>query len=947
MSSLDWIAGSKAAGGTPADRSGGALDWLAVEDDFDGAPQTQMLDGSPVDTQEPSFVSGDPDDPHPAEDAAMLDDPGAPPARRVGYGNPLDPDYMVVEENPTREEIEAWRNLTPHPKGVDINEARYQAQFGLASRAKDNIRRAINNVTGGESEVREGPAGLEYRMLGDNEDHIALRDAYPETYSLVDKPGTDVGDLMEYAPVTMQILSELLPAMGVAAFAGPAGAVITETVMSGLSEYYRLYKGRTEYNMDMTTDEMVDEALKSAGLAAMGGIGLPAIIAFSKAINYPVPKELREIDRDAFAEAMHKVNKFTQEFKERTGFDLEGSFGQIVKEGGTEKMKRLGGAAQSYETAVKKSLDQGEDIAEMHARQQSGITDFADDIFGERRPTYEAGEEIKRSTDAPVEAGIQSLKVTSQAALGAGRKVNYHEQVEQVREAIEAMSDRIGDDFALQYEKFWQDVGKADRRRVKGLSIKEYRKVARDLKKFSLSPRGNNDLAAEAIRIVNNLEGVAGLSYGTMSRSLSDIRALLRSPSLKKDNELVYRDLKRLEEGLRKSRNDSLEGIDPELKARIMRLDIDYAKYKGRYSRDIIGKIMREPEPGVYAMPEASVINRLIQRPLDASRVMSTLHIADGQGIPKAKDAIIKLREATRAKIKEQFFAEGGIATAKGKAYSEFIEKNEFSLRALMGHKEFEKLKVARTARDHLSKMEGKASRLTTFLKETFQRDMDALDGEEIIDAAWGSRKETRKLRNFLSMNDPERLASLRSGFMQKAWDEITVAVPGMDDLAARRLDVDKLRAFRETGGLDNLTAVMTESRARQFKKDFDMLSKAAEFADSRAIRDVTTFTEAFRMDGLTGVLRFARVVAPPLSAKGRGFTALRGLYNEEAANALTEAFADPDNLHMLIQLRNTTLVSNEAKAILGGLGATHITTLVDLWPTIVHENQEGVHYAP
>jgi len=192
------------------------------------------------------------------------------------------------------------------------NEARFAASLGYNKEQKQlAIKKVLSNLYKQDIDVRKGSNTGELEYLN------------PKTqkYSLVNKPGVDLGDFTGMSGDAMVILPDLAVTLGVGLASGGSLAIPSGAAAAFAGEYSRLMLGQKLYgiNKDLTGDQIVKKAALVAGIslgAGYAGVSVAKIVKgvdnllkgrFVKGSDVAQSKVLDEIaDADKVAETINK-----------------------------------------------------------------------------------------------------------------------------------------------------------------------------------------------------------------------------------------------------------------------------------------------------------------------------------------------------------------------------------------------------------------------------------------------------------------------------------------------------------------------------------------------------------------------------------------------------------------------------------------------------------------
>lgn len=782
-------------------------------------------------------------------------------------------------------------------------------------------KRAISRSLGVPVETRMGPdtGKLEFRTPGSAQ------------WGLVNRPGTDWGDLGAIGPEALTIASGvagggaggLTGAAGGTAIAPGAGtatgaflgAVGGEGVGEGVALGGRLLEARRRGLIDMTDEQIYDAAFKRARIASLtaGAGGIAANIFRSAWKRYLGAEPVGRVvtDPGSVRDGMASVEPVQREVENLTGQPFpvtpgqaSGNDGLLAGERAAMQTERTGGPVRKVRDLQQSALEtlggsfpgDEADVARSGRDLRSAV------VERERRALRPATERLNRAQAAAQQAETEILRVAKDPSSG----------IASMRGNIEEARERVFAPFNDQFEELNQnDLINID---LSGFSDGMKKVVDREGQKLfpSISLQNQSTLMREA--------GEAGenpASLGEVQRALRDIRRELRRPGMA-DEPQRHRMLVQLRHDLEQARDTALMKADPSgaMVTEVRQLEAAYREAIERFDRGIVGKYTKTDQFGTPRMSGDDVAFSLLRNTDDAKAfIEATSRMPGGTNILRdAQDAVLGMVE------RRTLDNAGEINAGR---LNQLLRTNRDALEELFANRP----DVLRSLRD------------VQRFKAQVQRHADTIQATKArFEQAFGfaSADPTVIVRNLI-----------RDGNAGNFGTALRIL---------QRTRPDRVPAFKEAVGAELRNQMTTGGQATVKSIDAFLNSRGRVIAEQalgpQYITNLRTWRNAMEIAGrkagpdapkdlarlfdrnipaLEGFARLYRVsLFAPLSRAGRMFTAMLGISRRHVQERVAEALADPVKLEKLAKLARSSPRSQTARVIFADLGLEGLSLLAD-----------------
>lgn len=793
--------------------------------------------------------------------------------------------------------------------GVEYDRPAKGGHF-LSSFAFDEKNRleAYRMATG--TSVRIGPQTGEIEYLN------------PQTgrYALALPPGAVMESIEGLAGPAVTLGAETFLATGTALFT-KSPALTTFAAASGtfIGEIARLNLGKQMgINKDVTDDQIITAAAKSAGITAAFGVAGQQLMRVGKFVG-------DVINGRAFNQATLKEMDLSVEEAQKIADDINSR----VK---TEKLKFDVAQATGDDDLLhmrdtfKRSKNFSKQFGAFDDQQFKSLEEFYSTInrpFNSRLSTPQTGDavqdvaksEIQRDLDrqnilvrmkeAELDSASRSIATRPHENLGPIlRDVGETQQAEftlWAREAATSLHNAAGGAPFIANRATHEAVSRIDDQ-VRSALFPSVQKPQRGLigeemdgdtirKVFDPNARFTFIEAWEAISALKRIERVASKGLSTDAPEVGAVRSLYQA----------------LESDLRHSAQNS--PLADQYDAFIRK----YAQEKRRLDEGLVGQIMekRGGKNGRYVIADDQVFMRFFTPGSDrAAKEILEL-------VKNNPEQMQGVREAIGDFYKRTVMTDGRVDMAKHKAFMErysraaqvFFNKAEMRIFAKPGQVE-QALRARETARrDAVDR-----------INQTFEADIANLNNPGKVLSLVMDPSNPDKARQMMTMLDrtPDVKRAVRHQFVKQMTDRIhTMRRPGEPSLSFSPANLDRFLNGR--GGDAGHRGIVKEVMGETYLKDMDTLNQALKIV-SREARFPNRSNTAFWTDTVKNI---SRAYVGLFTRPGRMVTAIDRLRGRAAERVLANAMLNPENMRELMALAGRDLRSEKAAAIVSALGGS------------------------
>jgi len=799
--------------------------------------------------------------------------------------------------------------------GVSIDDpatasSRMGGSFGINAEQKAlAIKNSLSKLYGQDIDVR----------IGANTGQLEYFNPEKKQYSLVDKPGVDLGDFGDMAGDAMVIIPDLAvtvltsPVLGTGAI--PAGAVA-----AGVGEYARLKIGQVAYDInkknpdgsEITDGQLFNEAAKTAGVSlafGYGGLGAAKVI---KGVNNIVKGRIQSddfvdlVNSKTDAEDISKaINSKLSEAKLNTKLKFKTS--QALND------PDLMAAQEVFENSNR--LGYVGDFKRANTAEMNALNDYFTLLRSEFDPKglyknqnqYDLGNLIKGVIQKRNEPQIKSLikqQETTENLLNQtvnelpnGTKVatgvNVRDAITSTREIFKKQSD-----FALQ--KLNQASGgvqiKTD---IIGNAIKTLEKQGKD----NIFNSAESSLA-KSVKNKNIIEGKVDVPVTTLRNAMSYLNKQIR----KGEKGLTTEDIDvgalkfmvgEINKQVRRDAPDSF------VNAFDIFNDV-YAKGKSKLDNTIIADVMKIRNKQLVYGDEA-VFDLTFKKGINSKKVADDLH----EIIKDYPDAMLAYKNSINDFYKKQVIDNGKVNISKHKS---FINNYDDKLKVFFTPKEYNKITKIGGLQETLNNIEKTRSDLIKNLSKSFEGKLESSTPGELVNKIYRPNNigEIRQLKKILE-KDPEIFKAFQTNVMKDLNERVTVknGSLGMDIISPERFK----QYVYGSGGEKGYQFAMKEIFGNDFMQNIKVLNDGLQITARKAPASLQR--EGVYGNFFTDIIR-ARV--GQFTPTGRLLTAGKRIYTRSSNAILKNAILSPESLKDLVKLKTLKKSSAEAAYILGKL---------------------------
>jgi len=799
--------------------------------------------------------------------------------------------------------------------GVSIDDpatasSRMGGSFGINPEQKAlAIKNSLSKLYGQDIDVR----------IGANTGQLEYFNPEKKQYSLVDKPGVDLGDFGDMAGDAMVIIPDLAVTVLTAPVLG-TGAIPAGAVAAGVGEYARLKIGQVAYDInkknpdgsEITDGQLFNEAAKTAGVSlafGYGGLGAAKVI---KGVNNIVKGRIQSddfvdlVNSKTDAEDISKaINSKLSEAKLNTKLKFKTS--QALND------PDLMAAQEVFENSNR--LGYVGDFKRANTAEMNALNDYFTLLRSEFDPKglyknqnqYDLGNLIKGVIQKRNEPQIKSLikqQETTENLLNQtvnelpnGTKVatgvNVRDAITSTREIFKKQSD-----FALQ--KLNQASGgvqiKTD---IIGNAIKTLEKQGKD----NIFNSAESSLA-KSVKNKNIIEGKVDVPVTTLRNAMSYLNKQIR----KGEKGLTTEDIDvgalkfmvgEINKQVRRDAPDSF------VNAFDIFNDV-YAKGKSKLDNTIIADVMKIRNKQLVYGDEA-VFDLTFKKGINSKKVADDLH----EIIKDYPDAMLAYKNSINDFYKKQVIDNGKVNISKHKS---FINNYDDKLKVFFTPKEYNKITKIGGLQETLNNIEKTRSDLIKNLSKSFEGKLESSTPGELVNKIYRPNNigEIRQLKKILE-KDPEIFKAFQTNVMKDLNERVTVknGSLGMDIISPERFK----QYVYGSGGEKGYQFAMKEIFGNDFMQNIKVLNDGLQITARKAPASLQR--EGVYGNFFTDIIR-ARV--GQFTPTGRLLTAGKRIYTRSSNAILKNAILSPESLKDLVKLKTLKKSSAEAAYILGKL---------------------------
>ena len=784
--------------------------------------------------------------------------------------------------------------------------------YGVFGNPSDAIKPALDKFF---TETLDKPTDVEVRM-GKDTNRLEYKSPLTKEWTLVNKPGLSDGDMSQWLGEALVMGGETLGAIIGGAFLGSqTGGVGTAVGVAGgtaigtfTTEVLRQLGGVATDLNDATFGEIVKDASLKAGFNATAGGVFDTLMTFGKAIlNRFQGKMLKAdegdlgLDDEVNEGIINSINSkiegdaaFNPRAGQRGSEELRAWDDMYAKNptfGFTKAYSRIDAqnndALLQYEANINKDfknsnlpqyergqqVQQGvlkEGILPKQSQLEEPITKINADLeefYGEL-PSYnleQVGLNLRPLARAKLEAVYETF----------GSKFNSFKR-EDITSSGETLTDLFNKINSDSKTSLIRGVATSRKSLIQGFdNITTNKNIIRELE-------GSDGL----ITFMDTVKGGGSVNLKQIQEALEDVNIVLKS----KDSGIPDKDMNLLgniKKALKAERDIMLEDY-PVLRESIKDTEKGYSLAMDDVNQTIVGQLLAKDDAGRYVIRDEDTFESIIRpdKIVDARRTAELV-----KGSPAATNAMkqqilafykrkVYTKTNSNGKKIPDVNAHESFMAQYGDNISFFLTEREAQDMARVGGLA-KTLETSLAIRDNALKAINKSTemKLTNLEPDTIAKYLIGNGSIEKSLAIRSALKDTPETWNLVQSQVADYVSS-------------SIRKDGTFDLGRMTTLLDKSgEAIGEVLGKDYVDGLKT------LKNGFEMISRRSTLSPEKADVD----------NGL--LMRLYRAFYfPPLTARGRAYTAVQSGKNDSLVKALGEVLKSPEDLKLLVKNRNINL---------------------------------------
>lgn len=699
-----------------------------------------------------------------------------------------------------------------------------------------------------------------------------------------------------------------------------AGQVAKESGLAGVGaavgEFTRLALGKAMNVHDLDVTEMIEESGVQAAWAAGVTLGIGTLISSVKGLanfrsgrvfNREDALEVGVAAKDA-DEVVEEANKLLPE-----GTEFKPTLAQkgddTLVESAESELRGRSEFAQKFRERDVENLQAQQASLEKVGQQE--VKPFAPSTVGEVAEKQVERQIAKEA--APVKVNEAQLK----SELDQIGKVQKETVGKPTLEVIKA-KEKTADDAV---DTLWDDVRKTggfdEKTKTFNIPIEPQQPTQELSKVLSRQARtARTGEGASATKSFFNKDQPADL--GDFQSEISRLKSRLRK--MKTGAQASQRDAKDVNDVIKAMEQDRnlalVKAGRQDLMDKIKLAEVETANFHDTFKRSVIGDLTELTPNGTPKIKSQTFVDDIMKR--DDSEINDFFDvIGDNLEIKN------QWKQGIGDKYKREVFSVGkdGKTTFSQKKNQEFLKKNQFALEKVFSKKEM--AGFLKTGNLH-EKVAAQTKRLDQFTKQAKDKwgagvlsklDPQSLNkfitgntGSWITPQGKGVQFNVSKIKfvKNLTKNDPGAWQAFKNDFKKSLQKDLTNVESG-------KIDSKKLSEWISPGNKDTVVEVMGEG----YFNDLIKINKVVKMLN-KPLKKL-----AVEESRLAWVQSVRAGVAPPLTRRGRAFTALL-LFDKKAHHKATiDALLDPKTIREVAQLSEHDIVTRRVmeKAFSLGLG--------------------------
>jgi len=810
--------------------------------------------------------------------------------------------------------------------GVSINDpadikARFGGSLGYNQEQKRlAIENSLSKTFGQKIDVRTGP----------NTGELEYFNPKTQSYALVDKPGMDFGDFGDIGGDALVIGADIAGTIAGTIFTTPVGGVATGAIAAGAAEYYRLKWGQEHYqvNLDLTDQQLLNEAYKSAGISAGAGfLGIGAVKLIKSINNVVKGRSFSSVDegietlQSARALESEKVAKEINKTLEDAG--IKSRLKYTMAEA-TDDKDLLAIQSGFENKRVLGKLGEFRDFGEEQAKSLNNYFGLMKDKFGVNAgSTYDTGKLISEVVEKRNKESIKNIIKKQKAS------------DELLTKKIFNLPDGSSKVTGVEFRSIIGDLSKAYKSDVK-LAAMELDKVS-GVKLINTDEIATalNKLSSQEKKILINTaktEGIfkPGIYDQLLSKNskmlLSDARETISAlGKLVREKEIGLAAGESVDVGrLKFLKNAFTEQVKKNAGAEyldeLQKFNDLVITNKELLNNDIIAKITKNEIGNILKVGDEAIFETTFKKGINNAKEAKQVYDV----VSKSPEALNSYKNSIFSKYKADVLDPITNKPSLVK-HNAFIKSYEKPLRVFFNTEaDYNKISRIGGLQRNIEKTNKLFTQTQKELSKSFEGTLFNTSPEEIFSKIYkpGKIGQIRTLKNILTKN-PE----VYKKFQRDVLSDLNEKVFKLDKkfTLGRVLDADAFNKYLNGGGGEGgYRVALKEIFGDEYVKNLDILNKALQIAN----RSATTAQQGVVGNALTDIIR-ARV--GQFTFAGRLLTAGRRIFTAGSNRLLARALLNPDSLKDLIALRKLSKTSKATAVILAKLGASNFLVQDDL----------------
>jgi|TARA_R110001583_G_scaffold23367_1_gene86441 hypothetical protein len=807
--------------------------------------------------------------------------------------------------------------------GVSVNDpADIKSRFGGSlgyneEQKKLAIKNSLSKIYKQDIDVREGPQTGELEYFN------------PKTqqYSLVDKPGMDIGDFGDIGGDALVIGSDLAVTVVGSIFTTPVGGLSLGAIAAGTAEYYRLKWGQEHYqvNLDLTDKQLLAEAFKTASISgAAGFIGIGGVKLIKGVNNIVKGRTFSDVDEGVklakSTKALEAEQAATSINKTLEDATVKSRLKYTLAEATDDK--ELLAIQSSFENV--RHLGKTEEFSTFGKNQAEALNEYfkliKQNFGGPTGSTFDTGfaiKEVLEKRNTPVIKNIVKKQEASEDLLT--KKIFKLPDGSSKTTGVEFRS--IINDLSKTYKSNMDLAGK-ELDRVTGFKTINTDEIAKAISKLSDKEIANlvkvsqveGVFKKDVFENLANPEGVIPLS--SARETISTLGKLIREKELGlAAGESV--DVGRLKFLKSAFTNQVRKNAGKEYLDELQKFNDLTIAGKELLNNETITKLTVKDIGSKLKIGDEAVFETTFKKGVN-----------NGKTAKEAFDVVSRSPEALKAYKESIFDFYKTKVLVNGKPnlskHNAFIESYKEPLRIFFNKAEYGKISKIGGLAKNVEKTNKAFIQTNKELNKSFEGTLLNTSPQEIFKKIYGPGNvgEIRTLKNILAKN-PE----VYKKFQRDVLTDLNEKVFKTDKkyTLGRVLDADAFNKYLNGGGGERgYRNALKELFGKEYIKNLDILNNALQISS----RSAASAQQGVLGSALTDIIR-ARL--GQFTFAGRLFTAGRRLATAASNRMIARALLNPDSLKDLIALRKLSKKSKAYSVILAKLGGSIFMVQDDL----------------